>query len=43
MNALEISEVYMRMAKKTRDVRWKRYLLQLAGAFAEEWFGVVKA
>lgn len=39
MNALEISEVYMRMAKATKDLRWKKHLLELSRAFAEEWFG----
>lgn len=38
MNALEISEVYMKLAAETKDVRWKKHLLQLAEAFRAEWF-----
>ncbi len=39
MNALEISEDYFKLAAKTKDLRWKRQLLETAIAFQAEWFG----
>lgn len=39
MDALEISDVYAKMAGQENDLRWKRYLLELSKAFANEWFG----
>lgn len=38
MNALEISDIYADMAAKTKDLRWKRHLTEMATRFREEWF-----